>query len=112
MKITPVYCGKLSAAQQTQFGTTAAGGLIYTYANKGAGAVTGSAKLYVGFTGAGGILGTNYAGTVPDIDPGKSAQGEVDAVDIQGNDLSFTGCEIMSYSLVTSVGVNPVSYAG
>ena len=113
MKITPVYCGKLSPDQQAQFDTTAAGGLIYKYANTGAGAVSGSAKLYVGFTaGGGGILGSNYAGTVPDVAPGKSGLGEVDAVDIQGQDLNFTGCEIMSYSLVTTMGVDPVSYAG
>jgi hypothetical protein len=112
MKITALYCGKLSAAQQAQFGTTAAGGLIYKYANDGSSAISGSAKLYVGFTGAGGILGSNYAGTLPAVAPGKSAEGEVDAVDIEGRDLSFTGCEIMSYALITSTGVDPVSYAG
>ena len=112
MKITAVYCGKLSAAQQARFGTTAAGGLIYQYANDGAGAITGSAKLYVGFTAGSGILGSNYAGTLPNVAPGKSGEGEVDAVDIEGRDLNFTGCEIMSYALVTSMGVDPVSYAG
>ena len=113
MKITPVYCGKLSSAQQAKFDTTAAGGLIYKYANDGSSAISGSAKLYVGFTaGGGGVLGSNYAGTLPSVAPGKSAEGEVDAVDIQGSDLSFTGCEIMSYALITSTGVDPVSYAG
>jgi hypothetical protein len=113
MKITPVYCGKLSPAQQAKFGTTAAGGLIYRYANDGSSGVSGSAKLYVGFTAGGGdVLGSNYAGTLPSVDPGKSAEGEVDAVDIQGKDLNFTGCEIMSYALVMATGVDPVSYAG
>lgn len=113
MKIIPVYCGKLSPAQQAKFDTTAAGGLIYKYANDGSNTISGSAKLYVGFTAdGGGILGSNYAGTLPDVAPGKSAEGEVDAVDIQGRDLSFTGCEIMSYALITSTGVDPVSYAG
>lgn len=111
MKITAVYCGPLSAAQRSQFGTTAAGGLIYRYANTSSG-VTGSAKLYVGFTAGGGIAGSNYAGTLPDIGPGKSGEGEVDAVDIKGQDLNFSDCEIMSYALVTSTGVDPVSYAG
>ena len=60
----------------------------------------------------GGVLGSNYAGTLPAVSPGKSAEGEVDAVDIQGRDLSFTGCEIMSYALIMSTGVDPVSYAG
>jgi hypothetical protein len=112
MKISPVYCGKLSSAQQAKFDTTAAGGLIYKYANDGSSAISGSAKLYVGFTADGGVLGSNYAGTLPSIEPGKSAEGEVDAVDIQGGDLSFTGCEIMSYALITSTGVDPVSYTG
>ena len=40
------------------------------------------------------------------------ADGEVDAVDTQGRDLNFSGCEIMSYALVTSMGVDPISYAG
>lgn len=110
MKITAVYCGPLSAAQQAKFGTTAAGGLIYRYANTSSD--SGSAKLYVGFTNGNGVVGSNYAGTVPNIGPGKSAEGEVDAVGIEGQDLNFTGCEIMSYALVSSVGVDPVSYAG
>jgi len=112
MKIKALYCGKLSPAQQAKFDTTAAGGLIYRYSNDGSGGVSGSAKLYVGFTADGGLLGSNYAGTLPDVAPGKSAEAEVDAVDIQSRDLDFTGCEIMSYALVTSMGVDPVSYAG
>jgi len=111
MKITAVYCGPLSPAQQSQFGTTAAGGLIYKYANTSS-RVTGSAKLFVGFTANGSIAGSNYAGSLPDISPGKSGEAEVDAVGVQGQDLSFSGCEMMSYALVTATGVDPVSYAG
>ena len=110
MKITAVYCGPLTAAQQAQFGTTAAGGLIYRYANNSSD--SGSAKLYVGFTDGTGVIGSNYAGDLPSVAKGKSALGEVDAVGIEGQDLNFTGCEIMSYALVSSVGVDPVSYAG
>ncbi len=74
--------GRCRRRSRSQFGTTAAGGLIYRYANTSSG-VTGSAKLYVGFTAGGGIVGSNYAGTLPDIGPGKSGEGEVDAVGIR-----------------------------
>lgn len=111
MTITPMYCGKLSAAQQQRFRTTAAGGLIYRYANHSRG-VTGAAKLYVGFTDGTTVAGENYAGTLPDVAPGQSAEGEVDAIGISGQDLKFTGCQVMSYALVTTSGVDPVSYAG
>jgi hypothetical protein len=110
MTITPVYCGKLSAAQQEQFGTTAAGGLIYRYANHSE--TPAAAKLYVGFTEGTTIAGENYPGTVPNIAPGKSAEGEVDAIGITGQDVNFTGCTVKSYALATTLGVDPVSYAG
>jgi hypothetical protein len=112
MAITPVYCGKLSAAQQKQFGTTAVGGLIYRYANN-SDTLTGAAKLFAGFTDGTTEAGENYAGNLPDIAPGQSAEGEVDAIGIEGQDLTFTGCEVISYALVTTTsGVDPVSYAG
>ncbi len=110
MTITPVYCGKLSAAQRQQFGTTAAGGLIYKYANHAG--TAGAAKLDVGFTNGTSIAGENYAGTLPNIASGQSAEGEVDAIGIAGQDVAFTGCELLSYALVTSSGLDPVSYAG
>jgi phage protein D len=112
MAITPVYCGKLSAAQRQQFGTTAAGGLIYRYANH-SGTLSGAAKLFAGFTNGATTAGENYAGSLPDIAPGQSAEGEVDAIGISGQNLAFTGCEVLSYALVTTdSGVDPVSYAG
>jgi hypothetical protein len=112
MTITPVYCGKLSAAQRKQFGTTAAGGLIYRYANNSS-TLTGAAKLFAAFTDGTTQAGENYAGNLPDIAPGQSAEGEVDAIGIEGQDLTFTGCEVISYALVTTTsGVDPVSYAG
>jgi hypothetical protein len=111
MTITPMYCGKLSAAQQEQFGTTAAGGLVYRYANH-SDTLTGAAKLYVGFTDGTTVAGSNYAGKLPAIAPGQSAEGEVDAIGIRGQDLTFTGCEVKSYALATTSEVDPVSYAG
>ena len=110
VKITPVYCGTLSAAQQAQFRTTATGGLIYRSANHSGSAV--EAKLLVEFTDGTTVAGENYTGTVPDIAPGKSAEEEIDAFGISGQNLKFTGCEVESYSVTSNLGVDPVSYAG
>ena len=110
MTITPLYCGKLSSAQRRQFGTTAAGGLIYRYANHLG--TSAEAKLNVGFTDGTTLVAENAAGPVASIASGQSGVGEVDAIGITGQDVSFTGCELMSYALVTSAGADPVSYAG
>jgi hypothetical protein len=110
VKITPVYCGRLSAAQQAQFQTTATGGLIYRYANRSSTAV--QAKLFVEFTDGTTQVGGNYTGTVPDLAPGQSAEEEVDAIGITGQNLAFTGCDVKSYTVTSSLGMDPVSYAG
>ena len=110
MTITPVYCGALSAAQQAQFRTTAAGGLIYRYANHAG--ESGAAKLFVAFTDGSTVAGENYAGTLPEIASGHSAEGEVDAIGITGQGVKFTSCEVKSYALEATSGVDPVSYAG
>ena len=110
MTITPLYCGKLSSAQRRQFGTTAAGGLINRYANHLG--MAAEAKLNVGFTDGTTLVAENAAGPVASIASGQSGEGEVDAFGITGQDVSFTGCELMSYALVTSSGADPVSYAG
>jgi hypothetical protein len=111
LAITPLYCGKLSTAQQQQFGTTAAGGLVYRYANH-SGTSTAGPNLYVGFTDGTSEAGANYGGNQPSVAPGQSAEGEVDAVGITNQDLTFSGCDVMSYALDTPSGVDPVSYAG
>ena len=110
MTISPVYCGTLSAAQQAQFRTTAAGGLIYRYANNAG--ERAAAKLYVAFADGTTIAGENYAGTLPEIAAGHSAEGEVDAIGITGQGVKFTSCEVKSYALEATSGVDPVSYAG
>ncbi len=110
MTITPVYCGTLSAAQQAQFSTTAAGGLIYRYANHSG--ETAAARLYVAFTDGTTVAGDNYAGTLAEIPSGQSAEGEVDAIGITGQGVTFTNCKVVSYALATASGVDPVSYAG
>ena len=110
MTITPVYCGTLSAAQQAQFGTTAAGGLIYRYANHSG--ESAAAKLYVAFTDGSAVAGENYAGTLPEIASGQSAEGEVDAIGITGQGVDFTGCEVESYALEATSGVDPRQLRG
>jgi hypothetical protein len=110
MTITPVYCGTLSSAQQAQFGTTASGGLIYRYANHAG--EPAAAKLYVAFTDGTSVAGENYSGTLPEVASGHSEEGEVDAIGITGQGVSFTSCQIQSYALEASSGVDPVSYAG
>ena len=110
MTITPVYCGTLSSAQQAQFGTTATGGLIYRYANHAG--EPAAAKLYVAFTNGTTVAGENYAAAAPEIASGQSAEGEVDAIGITGEGVSFTSCQIQSYALEATSGVDPVSYAG
>jgi hypothetical protein len=110
MTITPVYCGTLSSAQQAQFGTTATGGLIYRYANHAG--EPAAAKLYVAFTNGTTVAGENYSGTLPEIASGQTAEGEVDAIGITGQGVSFTSCQIQSYALEATSGVDPVSYAG
>jgi hypothetical protein len=110
MTITPVYCGTLSAAQQQQFGTTATGGLIYRYTNHSG--ESAAAKLYVAFNDGSTVAGANYAGTPPKVASGLSAEGEVDAIGITGQGVTFTSCQIQSYALEATSGVDPVSYAG
>lgn len=112
MKITLVYCGKFTAAQQSQFGTTAAGGLIYRYANE-SNSVTAATDVSVNFTDGSTVTATNNAGaSLPLTEPGQDAPGEVDAVGRLRAEPLIYGYEVMSYSLVMGSGMDPVSYAG
>jgi hypothetical protein len=49
---------------------------------------------------------------VPEVAAGRSAEEEIDAISISGQNLKFTGCEVESYTVASSLGVDPVSYAG
>lgn len=109
--ITPVYCGKLSAAQQSQFGTNADGGLVFKYTNVSNG-VTGSPDLEVNFTSGGSVAGSNVPGDPSDVAPGQSATAEVDALSKSGSDVAFNGCDIMSYTVLSDSGTTPGEYAG
>lgn len=110
-QITPVYCGKFSAAQQSEFGTTAKGGLIYKYADE-SNSINGAAKLDVDFTTGSTVDGENVSADPSTITPGQSSTAEVDAVGDSGQNLSFTGCQVNSYSVILQNGIDPTSYAG
>jgi len=111
MVITPLSCGKLTAAQQAEFGTTAAAGLVYKFANH-SNTLVAAPKVDVNFTSGATVDGSNVTGQLTQISPGQTGTGEVDALNGSGGSLTFTGCQVMSYAVVTSSGVDPVSYAG
>jgi hypothetical protein len=111
MKITPVYCGKFTAAQQSEYGTTAAGGFVYRFVNDSANLVA-APKVDVDFTSGTTVAGSNVTADPTQVSPGKTGTGEVDAVGASGQVLPLTGCEVMSYALITSSGAGPASYAG
>jgi hypothetical protein len=111
MTLTPVYCGKFTTAQQNEYGTTATGGFVYRFANE-SNTLVAAPKVDVDFTSGTAVLGENLTADLTQISPGQTGTGEVDAVGPSGQSLSFTGCEIMDYTLVTNSGVIPGSYAG
>lgn len=110
MKITPLSCGKLTAAQRSEFGTTAAAGLVYRFTN-GSNTLVAAPKVSVNFTSGATVAGSNVTASLTQVSPGQSATGEVDALGDSGQNLKFTGCQVMSYALVTSSGVDPASFA-
>lgn len=109
-KITSLSCGKLTAAQQNQFGTTAASGFVYKFTNSSA-SLTAAPKVSVNFLEGTTVLASNVTGSLTQVSPGQSGTGEVDAVDASGGGLAFKGCQVMSYAVVTSSGVLPQQYA-
>lgn len=102
-RITPVSCGPYTAAQRAKFATTAKGGLVYRYTNV-SNSLTGMAKLEVDFVNGTEVLGDNVTGSAPEIGPGQSAEGYVDALNSGGQDVAFTGCELMQYTLPGTTG--------
>jgi hypothetical protein len=110
-RITPVYCGKFTAAQQNQYGTNAAGGLVYEYANM-SNSLTAAPNLSANFLDGGTVAGNNVTGAPTTISPGQNATGEIDAVGGSGQNLTFTSCELMDYGLITEgSGAAPGTYA-
>lgn len=110
-RIVGRYCGVFTAAQRARYGTTARGGLVYTYTDTSA-TVTGAPNLSAEFLRDGTVAGSGFPATLTSVRPGHSATGEVDAVDAGGRPLAFTGCELVSYTVVTGAGGGPPgSYA-
>jgi hypothetical protein len=111
MKVTPVYCGKFTAAQQSQYGTTAAGGFVYKFTNI-SNTTAAAPSVEVDFTSASTVVGSNVSGTLTPVLQGQTGTAEVDALGQSGQDLAFSGCQVMSYSLQTDAGAVPGNYAG
>jgi hypothetical protein len=111
MAITPVFCGKFSSAQQSEFGTTATGGFVYKFTNGSN--MTAAPNVSIDFTTGSTVDGSNVTGDLTTVAPGQNSTGEVDAVGGSGQDIAFTGCEIMSYGVTENGGsVDPETYAG
>jgi hypothetical protein len=111
MVITPLYCGKLTTAQQAAYGTSAAAGLVYKFANH-SNTLVAAPKVNVDFLSGTTVAGSNVTGQLTQVSPGQTGTGEVDALGQSGGNLSFTGCQVMSYAVVTAGSVDPVSFAG
>lgn len=102
-KITALYCGKFTRAQRREFGTTARGGFIYRYTNISQ-KLTGSPALPVNFLQGRELAGGNVPGDQAAIGPGLSAEGEVDAVGMSGQPITFTACQLMGYQVMPAHG--------
>ena len=106
-QITPLSCGPYTALQRSQFGTSAAGGLSYSYTNT-SNSLTSAPSLSVNFTLGTNVIGHNVTGDLIQTGPGQTAQGTVDALTASGGNLGGYNCEVMGYSL----GYSPtVSFA-
>lgn len=108
-RIAVLYCGKFTAAQQAQFGTSAAGGLVFRYVNT-SGAMIGAPSLDVNFLVGTQVVGSNYGGTITHIRPGQSAEAEVDALNNGAQDITFKTCDPVSYYVQDTQGGQPPSY--
>lgn len=108
-RITVEHCGKLTRAQRNKFGTTARGGLTYRYANVSR-SLAGSPSLAVNFLAGHGLAGSNVTGNQEAVGPGQSAEGEVDAVGLSGQPITFTACQLTGYNVVTAAGDSPGTY--
>lgn len=102
-RITALYCGKFTPAQRRQFGTTARGGFVYRYTNISQ-KLTGSPALPVNFLQGRELAGGNVPGDQAAIGPGLSAEGEVDAVGMSGQPVTFDRCQLMGYQVMPAHG--------
>jgi hypothetical protein len=97
-KITPIKCGPYTAAEKTEFGTNANGGLVFSYTNQG-NTLTDGVILTVNFSNGSTVVGENVNGDPTRIGPGQTATAAVDALSGGGADLTFADCEVMGYML-------------
>lgn len=110
-RIRPLHCGHFSQALRNRLGTTAHGGLTYRFTNVSQ-TLTGAPNLPVNFTTGSNVQGSNVSGDITSVGPGQSGLGEVDAVGGSGENLTFTGCELMGYGVVSDAsGGLPGTYA-
>jgi hypothetical protein len=100
-RIAAVKCGPYTAVEKAKFGTTAKGGLIFKYTNA-SNSLTDAVKLDVSFMAGTSVLGENVNGQAPAVAPGQSGEAAVDATGGSGTDLTFTTCELNTYSLLGS----------
>ena len=100
--VTLTYCGKLSAAQQAQFTTSAAAGLIATAVNHGSQpyAVQASAEFVSGTA----VAGSNVSGFGPVIDPGQSVRLEIDNLAGETNGNPADTCRLTGYAVQSAAG--------
>lgn len=66
--------------------------------------VVGAPNLEVNFTQGSTVVGNNVNGGDAPVRPGQSATDAVGAVGNSGQLLKFTGCQMISYELVTATG--------
>lgn len=106
-QIKALYCGKFSKAQQAQYADFS--GLIFRYTNV-SNSVIGAPNLTVNFTRGSTVAGSNVNGASTLISPGQSATADVGAVGGLGQVLKFTGCQMMTYGVVTASGGQPGNF--
>lgn len=105
----PLHCGKLTATERRKFGTTARRGFVYGYVNVSR-STTGSPSVAVNFLAGHLLAGSNVTGDQEGVGPGQSGEGEVDAVGLSGQPITFTGCQLTGYSVVTPGGDSVGTY--
>lgn len=108
-RISQPHCGRLSAADRKRFGTTSRRGFTYRYTNVSR-SVTGSPSVAVNFLEGHTLAGSNVTGDQEAVGPGQSAAGEVDAVGLSGQPITFTECQLTGYGVVTPSGDSMGNY--
>jgi hypothetical protein len=111
-KITAMYCGTLTAADQAKYRTSATSGLVYSYTDTSR-TLTGAASLSVDFADGAHVAGSHAPGAadLPFARPGQTITTVDQATGPGGAPLTFSGCELMHYAANTADGALPGMYA-